>query len=448
MIDKQLPRRTFLRGMGTAMSLPLLEAMLPSSALAAPDVKKAPQRIAFLFVPNGVHMQDWTPKTEGSLEELPFVLEPLKEIRHKVSVLTNLTHDKARPNGDGPGDHARSASAFLTASQPRKTAGADIHVGVSVDQVAAKHIGRNTRFASLELGCERGRLAGNCDSGYSCAYSNAISWQSPTTPVAKEVDPRLVFERLFGSGSKESAEARAKRERNRLSILDYVMDDAKQLQKQLGVKDQQKLDEYFTGVREIEKRIELAQQGQSTVSASGYTPPSGIPKDYAEHLRLMADMMVLAFQTDQTRVLTFMLANEGSNRPYPMLEIPDGHHDLSHHGGDKVKHDKIRRINRFHVETLAYALQKLDSIKEGDQTILDNSMIVYGCAISDGNRHNHDELPVLLAGRGGGWIDSGRHIVYQDETPMANLFVTMLNRAGVKTDAFGDSTGPLDMLDK
>jgi len=438
-------RRTFLRGLGTTMALPLLEAMLPGELLAAPAGKKPPLRMGFFFVPNGVHMQDWTPKAEGENFELPFILEPLANVKSHITVLTGLTHDKARPNGDGPGDHARSAAAFLTGCQPRKTAGADIKVGISVDQFAAQQIGKHTRFASLELGIDRGAQAGNCDSGYSCAYSSNISWRTESTPVPKEVDPRLAFDRLFaGNDKKETAEVRAKRDRYRQSILDFVQEDAKQLQNQLGHKDQQKLDEYFTSVREIEKRIELASK--ISTSPDGAVRPTGIPNEYHEHVRLMFDVMALAYQTDLTRIGTFMFANEGSNRPYRSINISDGHHDLSHHGNDPAKHDKIRQINRFHIEQFAYFLEKLKNTKEGDGCVLDNCLFVYGSAISDGNRHNHDDLPAMVIGKGGGTIKSGRHIKYPQNTPMNNMYLSLLDRMGVQCASLGDSTGRLTDL--
>jgi hypothetical protein len=445
MMTRKLPRRTVLRGMGTAMALPLLEAMGPVAALAAP-ARKAPLRMAFLFVPNGKHMEDWTPKTDGPGYELPYILEPLKNVKNDLMVLTGLTHDKARPNGDGPGDHARSTAAFLTGCQARKTAGADIKLGVSVDQIAAQHLGRQTRFPSLEIGCEGGRQAGNCDSGYSCAYSSAISWRAESTPVAKEINPRLVFERLFGNGdAEESAESRAVRDRYKKSILDFVLDDAKALKPQLGLHDQHKLEEYFAGVRELEQRLARADAGHE-LQLDGMKLPERPPSDYGEHLRLMADMLVLAFQADLTRVATFMLANDGSNRPYRQINVSEGHHDLSHHGRDPAKQAKIREINRFHVQHLAYLLEKLKSAKEGNGTLLDNCMLVYGAGISDGDRHNHDNLPVILAGRGGGTIKPGRHVVYPDNTPMANLFMSMLDRMRVPADHVGDSTGRLDHL--
>jgi len=433
--------------MGTAIALPLLEAMVPSAALAAPATVPRPLRMAFLFVPNGVNMEHWRVASEGELSELPYTLEPLKNVKHKLNVLTGLTHDKARANGDGPVDHARSASAFLTSSQPHKTAGADIKVGVSVDQLAAQHLTLPTKFASLELGLERGAQAGNCDSGYSCAYSSSISWRTESTPVAKEVDPRLVFDRLFGNGqSSEMDESRAQRDRFRKSILDYVMGDAQRLQSSLGVKDRQKMDDYLSSVREIEKRVQQATQVASEDAPAGTVRPTGIPKDYPDHGRLMMDMLALAFQTDLTRISTFMLANEGSNHAYRNLGISDGHHNLSHHMRDPEKLEKLKNINRFHIEQLAHFVAKLDSIPEGEGTVLDNTMLVYGCAISDGNRHNHDDLPVLLIGGGAGTIKTGRHLVYPRETPMANLYLSLLDRMGLKVERFGDSTGRLDNL--
>ncbi len=443
MITKPLSRRTFLKGVGTVMALPLLEAMVPAVALAG--AAKRPNRMAFIFIPNGVHMPDWTPAAEGVNWDLPYIMEPLKGVKEYLTPLSGLTQDKARPNGDGPGDHARSTAAWLTGCQPRKTAGADIKVGVSVDQYAAQKIGNQTRFASLEIGCERGAQAGNCDSGYSCAYSSAISWRSETTPVAKEVDPRLVFERLFAGGDNaDIAENRTKRELYKKSILDFVLDDASRLKNKLGARDQRKLDEYFTGVREIEERLARAEKG-GEVNPKG-SRPSGIPEDYGEHIRLLSDMMVLAFQADLTRVCTFMIANDGSNRPYRMINIAEGHHDLSHHGGLKEKQDKIREINRFHVTQLAYLLNKLKSVDEGNGTLLDNSMVVYGAGIGDGNRHNHDNLPILLAGKGGGTIKTNRHVRYPFNTPMNNLFVSMLERMDVRTDHLGDSNGKLEYL--
>lgn len=443
-----------LSGLGASIALPALEAMaaptpLSRAAMASEATDTPPTRMAHLFVPNGVHLEDWTPKTDGFGYEFPYILEPLQRLKHKINVLSGLTHDKGRGNGDGPGDHARSASVFLTGSQPRKTNGEDIRVGVSVDQVAAKQIGHLTRFGSLELGTERGQNAGNCDSGYSCAYSSNISWSSPTTPVGKEVNPRLVFERLFANNvASEVNHAQQVRDEMKLSILDFVSEDAKQLQNRLGRNDQRKLDEYMTGIREIEQRLTRVESDADRMKViRGVAAPERVPNDYQEHIRLMCDMLVLAFQTDSTRIATFMIANAGSNRSYRPIGVPDGHHDLSHHGGDSKKHAKIRRINRFHVSQLAYLLDRLDSVKEGNGTLLDSCMIVYGSGLSDGNRHNNENLPIVMAGGGNGTIRTGQHIRYTRETPMTNLFLSMLDRLGAPVDFMGDSTGRLPGLD-
>ena len=445
-MSQLIPRRTFLKGLGTAMALPLLEGMLPISALAMTP-KARTVRMAFISVPNGVNMANWTPTAEGATYELPFTLTPLQNVRASLSVLTGLTQKNAFDLGDGPGDHARSAATWLTGVHPKKTSGADIKVGISVDQVAALHIGSRTPFASLELGAERGAQAGDCDSGYSCAYSSTISWKSATTPMAKEVNPRLVFERLFGSGdAKESVESRFRRARYNHSVLDFVLEDANLLRSQLGGRDRLKLDEYLTSVREIEERLAKFDHATVTATEGGVRIPTGVPADYAEHLKLMADMMVLAFHGDLTRIGTLMFANEGSNRSYRQIGVPEGHHDVSHHGNAPEKLEKKRQIDRFHVEQFAYMLERMQAIKEVDGTLLDNAMVVYGSGISDGNRHNHDDLPVLLAGKGGGTIRTGEHKTYTDGTPMNNLFLSLLDKVGVPVETLGDSTGKLQGL--
>ena len=439
-----LSRRTLLQGLGAAVALPWLEAMSRSSALASPSAS-GPLRMAFFYVPNGVHMQEWTPKEEGALGDLPSILKPMAGFKDDFNILTGLAQHNGEALGDGPGDHARALSTFLTGAHPKKTDGADIKVGMSVDQVAAEKVGKATRYASIELGIERGAQAGNCDSGYSCAYSSNISWRSETTPMAKEINPRLVFERLFTDAKSGPYDAgRAKRERYRKSILDLVADDANQLRGRLGTTDRRKVDEYLTAVREIEGRLVRVEAKASV--APDYAAPKGIPNDYQEHVRLMADMIVLAFQADLTRVATFMFANEGSTKPYPQIGVSEGHHDLSHHGNDPSKHEKIRKINTFHVEQFAYIVGRLKGIKEGDGTLLDRSMLVYGSGIGDGNRHNHDDLPVLLAGRANGSIKTGRHVKYP-QTPLNNLFLSMLDRMGATTESLGDSTGRLGKLD-
>jgi hypothetical protein len=444
-MSQTLSRRTVLRGLGAMVALPWLEAMgtLQSWAAApARGAKPAPNRMAFLYVPNGKNMADWTPKREGADFDLPHTLEPLKPVKDRLLVLTGLAADKARANGDGAGDHARALGAFLTGCQPRKTDGTDIRAGVSVDQVAASRLVEKTRLASLEIGAEAGAMAGNCDSGYSCVYSSTMSWRSATQPLPKLVNPKLVFERLFGGPDA----GRAKQEAARKSILDFVRDDAKDLSGKLGPSDRRKIDEYFTSIRDIELRIERAAK-LPPVKAPDGVKPTGVPANYQEHLRLLCDLLVLAFQADITRVCTFVLANEGSNRPYRDIGVPEGHHDLSHHGNDLKKKAKIRDINRFHVTQLAYLLTKLCSIPEGEGTLLDHCMVAYGSGNSDGNAHNHDDLPVLLAGGGCGTIKTGRHLKFSRETPLNNLWLSMLDRMDVKLPSLGDSTGRLAGID-
>lgn len=444
----KLDRRTLLKGIGTAVALPYLEAMAPSTAAAAPSQAKA-VRMAFLFVPNGINMQHWTPDAKGSGFSFKSTMQPLEALKGNLNVLTGLAQQKANANGDGPGDHARSSAAWLTGVQPLKTAGSNIRAGISADQVAAlSAIGRSTKFPSLEIGCERGAMAGDCDSGYSCAYSSNISWRSENTPVAKEVSPRMVFERLFGSGGGvETAQARAQRAQNRLSVLDFVMEEADALRGRVGRRDQQKLDEYLSSVRDIEKRLIQAESTTAQAALSGVTIPApGIPMDRGEHIRLMGDMMILAFQADLTRVCTFMFANEGSNRPYREIKVTDGHHDISHHGHSEHKLEWKRQIDRYHVEQLAYILNRMKSTNDGDGSLLDNSMLVFGGGISDGDRHNHDDLPILIAGGGGGRLPGGRHMVFQPHTPMNNLFISMLDYLGVRVEKLGDSTGKLQGL--
>ena len=441
----QIPRRTFLRGLGTVMALPMLEAMAPGASLAATAagaVKTAPKRMAFLYVPNGANMADWIPKTTGADFELPLILEPLQPFRKDFSVLSGLAQVNAFAGPDGAGDHARASATFLTGCRARKTNGADIKVGVSVDQVAARKLGHLTRFPSLELGCEHGQQAGNCDSGYSCAYSFNISWKTESTPMPAEVDPRLVFERLFANPDQSgTAENQALRNRYQKSVLDFVLEDARRLKSGLGATDRRKVDEYLSAVRELETRIE--QSERFAASLPDYQKPTGIPETYEQHIRLMCDLMALAFQTDTTRVSSFVLAHDGSNLPYPFIGVRDGHHDLSHHGGNEEKKAKIAKINRFHMTQFAYLLEKLKSIKEGDGTLLDNCMLVYGSGIADGNSHAHDNLPVILAGGAAGPLQAGKHVQYPKRTPLSNLYLSMLDRMGAKVESLGDSAGPL-----
>jgi hypothetical protein len=403
--------------------------------------------MAFLYVPNGVHMAGWTPRSVGHSFELPAILKPLQAVKNDLLILSGLTLNPARALGDGGGDHARAMASFLTGRHPRKTDGIDLCAGISVDQLAAQRVGAATRFPSLELGCEGGRTAGECDHGYSCAYQSNLSWRSETSPVAREINPRLVFDRLFdnvaGSRGKQDAGRNARRKK---SILDFVAEDARQLHALVGAGDRRKLDEYLTGVRELERRV-TRDRTAIDIGSAKHPRPLGIPSDYEEHLRLMADLLVLAFQCDLTRIGTLVFANDGSNRSYRGVGVSDGHHDLTHHGGDHTKQEKIAKINQFHIAQLAYRLTKLKSISEGENTLLDHCMIVYGSGISDGNVHSHDDLPILLAGIGNGTLYPGRHVRYPKESPLTNLYCSLLDRMGVKVDQFGDSTGRLPALD-
>lgn len=439
-----LPRRTFLRGLGACIGLPLLECMLPGVARAAAKVSASPRRLVFVYVPNGMHMPDFTP-SGTSLANLPATLQPLADHQSNFQVLSGLAHVQARALGDGAGDHARANACFLTGAHPHKTAGADIKAGVSADQLAAQAIGMQTRLASLELSCDNaGQQVGSCDSGYACAYQNNISWRNETTPLPPIFDPRLVFDRLFGAAEDpELAAGRALRESCRKSILDVVRDDARAMQSRLGMTDRRKMEEYLTALRETEVAVEQNTKFKATISTPQMAKPENIPSDLTEHVRLMYDLLALALQTDATRIATMMVQREGSNRPYPWIGVSDGHHDLSHHGGSAEKQAKISKINRYHTEQFAYFLDKLKLMREGNGTVLDNSMIVFGSGIADGDAHAHHDLPVLLCGGGNGTLKPGRHVRYDKETPMTNLYMSLLDRMGVKADRIGDSTGTL-----
>ncbi len=440
---KQLSRRTLLRGTGTVVALPFLEAMLPRTRAA--ESQRPPLRAMFFSVPNGAHMPAWTPSAEGPSYELGETMKSLAPYRKHVSVLTGLTLDGARAHKDGAGDHARSGASFLTGAHPRKTDGADIQNSVSVDQVAAQNLGNKTRFASLELGLEGSAQAGSCDSGYSCAYSSNLAWRNATSPLAKEVNPTAVFDRLFGGENMaEQAKSKSLRTAQRKSVLDFVLEDAQSLQKKLGVADQRKMDEYLYAVRDVENR--LVNSSKLRVGEDGipnFPRPAGVPRVWSEHCKLMMDMLTIAIQSDSTRIATFMICNEGNNRGYPDIGVPEGHHDCSHHGKSPEKQEKVKKINTFHMEHFAYFVDSLSKIREGDGNLLDNCMIVYGSGISDGDRHNHDDLPILFVGNAGGRIKKGTHIRYPKDTPLCNLYVWMLNAMGINADSFGDSNGVL-----
>lgn len=441
----QLSRRTFLRGVGAAIALPMLDAMTPALASAGRAVKP-PVRLVFAYVPNGVIMKDWTPHGVGKDFEFTRILSPLKAYREDLMVLSGLADHNGNELGDGAGDHARAGASFLTGVHCKKTSGSDIHGGISTDQIAARAFASETRFASLELGCEDSRTVGNCDSGYSCAYTNSISWRSATTPMPPETNPRAVFERLFGSDDFNLDPAtRARRAKYRRSILDMVREDTQSLVGNLGHADRRKMDEYLTSVREIELRIQNAEKNARS-EKPGMDKPGGIPVHFGEYISLMFDLQVAAFRADLTRVSTMMIGREGSMRTYPEINIADSHHPLTHHRNNPEFIEKVTQINTFHVDLFARFLGKLKATQDGDGTLLDNSLAVYGSGISDGNRHTHENLPLIVAGRGGGSVKPGRHIVYEKETPVANLYMTLLDRAGVHPDTIGDSTGKLVQL--
>ncbi|MFP6770021.1 MAG: DUF1552 domain-containing protein [Planctomycetaceae bacterium] len=440
---KTLPRRTFLRGIGAAMALPLLDGM--HSARAAAKAVTPPTRAAFIFFPNGAIMPSWKPTSVGADYELSKTLKPLEAFKGDLTVISGLAQDNGRAKGDGPGDHARCAASYLTGAHPVKTSAANIKVGISVDQVAATQIGKKTRLPSLEIGIERGRNAGNCDSGYSCAYSSNVSWKTPTTPVAKEINPRAVFARLFGSN--EDANVRKRRNKNRKSILDLVAADAKRLQKTLGRSDKAKLDEYFTSVREIEQRITRAEADDQRRRPKDFPVPEGTPRNLTAHVNLMYDLLVLAFQTDTTRISTYMLGNAGSNRSYPMVKVNAGWHGISHHRDEATKVDQLQRIDKWHVEQFARFLGKLKGVQEGEGTLLDNCQLMYGSGLSDGNRHWHHDLPIVLAGRGGNTLKTGVHLKLEKERPLNDLFLSMLDRVGAQVESIGDSKLRLTQID-
>ncbi len=446
-----LSRRHFLRGLGACMALPAFESLRPFSLLAAPASaagaagKAAPVRMAFLYVPNGTIPSAWWPEGEAGKDfALSRTLQPLEKVRHQLQVISGLDDLNANPGPDGAGDHARAGGTFLTGVRVKKTAGSDIYAGASIDQVAAQQIGHLTRFPSLELTCDAVRKSGNCDSGYSCAYSYNLSWRSPTQPLSPEPNPRLVFERLFGVGSPgERVENMKRRQAEQHSILDFVLQDANAVQRKLNGRDRQKLDQYLSSVREIEQRIEKAER-MPVVNPDVNAPP-GIPPAFDEHIALMCDMMILAFQTDSTRVATMLFAGEGSNRTFSELGFSEGHHNLTHHQSKQDMIDKVKEIDLFYVKQLAKFLEKMEQTKDVDgHSLLHNSMIVYGSGNADGNRHTHANLPILLAGAGGGGLKPGRY-VKAGSKPLTNLFLSMADRIGVRgVEKHGDSTGRLE----
>jgi hypothetical protein len=439
---KSLPRRTFLRGVGATVALPLLDAMIPSMTALAQTPAKAVRRLGFVYIPMGSDITRWTPPGEsGPLNELSVTLSPLESVKKHLTVLSNTELRNAYP-----GTHATSNAAFLSAANAKWTESTDYYLGTTVDQIAAQQMGQETTLPSLELAMDLMEVVGQCDNGYACVYQNNLSWSSPTTPLPSEAHPRVVFERLFGEGGSTADRRRALG--RRASLLDWVHEDIARLQRQLGPSDKTKVDEYLNTVREVERRIEKAEAQTRENLLPDLDRPVGVPASYGDHAKLMFDLQALALQGDITRVITFQLARETSNRSYPEIGVADPHHPTSHHGGDPEKIAKIAKINQFHVSLFAYFLDKLNAIKEGDATLLENSLYLYGSGMGNPNIHNHVDLPILVAGGAAGKVKGGRHIKYAETAPLANLHVTMLDAVGVRIDSFQDSTGKIDTLYK
>ena len=441
---RHLPRRTVLRGLGATVALPLLEGMVPALTAIGRTAAAPVRRFGVFYVPNGMSMPYWFPKTEGPLDELPPTLQSLNEIRDRVLLCGGLD-DEAANLVKGGGDHARSAGTFLTCVPFKITSGADVHAAVSMDQIAARELSKETQIASLELGIESNAMVGNCDGGASCAYTNTIAWRTPTTPLPIENDPRAVFERLFGTSGSTDPEVRRARLRRDRSILDAVGAELQGLERVIGPGDQVKLDEYLDALRDVERRIRMAEV-QSARELPVVDQPVGVPSDYAEHARLMMDLLALAWQTDLTRISTFMLAREVSGRAYPEIGVSDSHHPLSHHQDEPAKLERLHKINEHHFRQFAYLVEKLAGLPEGDGTMLDSTLFLYGTGISDSNTHFHDDLPIALVGGKAAGIKGGRYIRYADDTPLANLHMTILEKLGVPVEALGDSTGQLKRL--
>lgn len=441
-----LSRRRVLRGLGATLGLPLLDGMVPALSALAKTPAAGPRRMAVIYTPNGMMMPNWTPRGEGRAFEFSPILEGLAPYRDQLVIVSGLADKYGWPQGDeGTGDHARAAATFLTGVHVKKTEGADIRGGVSMDQIAAKALGRETQVASLELAIESVEFLGACDSGYSCAYANTIAWRSPTVPLPMENEPRAVFERLFGGSDSTDTVARAARIAKEKSILDSVTERVRELERGLGSKDRVKMGEYLEAVRDVERRIQMAE-AQSARELPVVERPAGIPATFEEHARLMFDLLLLAFQTDLTRISTFMLGREVSGRAYPEIGVPDSHHPTSHHQNDPEKLNKLQKINTFHVKQFAYFLDRMKSTPDGDGSLLDHSCLLYGSGISDSNIHMHDNLPLVLAGGAGGRLKGGRHIKYAKDTPVTNLFINVLDTIGVPAETIGDSTGRLEAL--
>ncbi|MBI4625945.1 MAG: DUF1552 domain-containing protein [Verrucomicrobia bacterium] len=437
---KALPRRTFLRGMGATLALPLLDAMIPAATAATKTAALPVRRLGFVFMPMGCDITRWTPAgSGGTLGELSPILSSLGAVKEHVTAVTNLELRNAYP-----GSHATSNSAFLSAAKAKHTESSDYYLGTTVDQIAAQQIGRETQLPSLELSMDMLQTTGQCDNGYACVYQNNLSWSSPTTPLPSEAHPRIVFERLFGEGGSHAERPAALRKR--ASLLDWITEDIANLKRKLGPADQAKVSEYLDTVREVERRIQKAEADVVDNPLPDLDRPLGVPASYADHARLMFDLQVLAMQGDITRVTTFQLARETSNRTYPEIGVPDPHHPLSHHGNDPEKIARMAKINAFHVSLFAYFLERLEATPEGNGTLLDHSLLLYGSGIGNPNIHDHTNLPILVAGGAAGGMKGGRHIRYDQPVPLANLHLTLLDKVGVRLDSFADSNGKIDEL--
>ncbi len=441
---KAISRRTMLRAAGVTLGLPLLDSMVPAQTQLAKTAASPKVRMGLCFIPHGAVMTNWTPAEVGAMTKMSRTLAPLEPYRDHVTVVSNLAHKMAAPGGPGDngGDHTRSPAVFLNGVHPKRTDGADIQAGVTIDQMAAAQIGQETPLPSLELATEDfSGLVGSCDVGFSCTYMNTISWCTPTTPLPMEINPRVVFDRMFGDGA--TVEERLARIQQQRSILDAIQSQVQRLQGKLGASDRTRVSEYLETVREIERRIQLSEKQNSNSALAVPGTPTGIPDDHQEHSKLMFDLMAIAFQTDITRVSSFMMAREVSYRTFPMLGISEGFHPASHHQNNADRLENLTKINTYHVSLVAHLLNRLKSTPDGDGTLLDHSIILYGSGMSNSNVHDHSPLPVLVAGGAAGKLKGGRHLKYEPETPMANLLLSLLDKAGIKKESVGDSTGLL-----
>ena len=432
-----LDRRTFLRAAGVTLALPMLDAMTPAFAATT----RAVPRLAFLYTPNGVNPNTWAPVGTGTGFKFSPALTPLEPFRDQVNILTNMSHHSADRQNDGAGDHSRATGVFLSGCHAKRTQGADLHLGITADQIAANSLGKDNLLPSLEISLEDRNVAPLCDEGYTCAYSNTLSWSSPSTPLPMENDPRLVFERLFGEEA--NPKERAIRLQEDRSILDSITPAMARLSGRLGAGDKRKVDQYYSSIRDVELRLQRveAQNAKSPTAATTMQRPLGVPEKFEDHIRLMFDLKVLAFQGDITRVTTLMFGREMATRSYPQIGISDSHHSLSHHDNNPAKLAKIAKIDNYHVQQVAYFLGKLKAAQDGENTLLDNAMVMYGGGIGNGNLHNHERLPIFVAGGGAGTLKGGRHFAFKDDTPVSNLLRTILDKAGVETEKIGDSTG-------